>query len=151
MRPRFSSGAVLPHLGWLGPFTLLLAACGAAPPPHTAGEAHSPDASLSADAAATQIARARCDREVACGSVGTGRMYPARDECTRDFLRSAQTDLANQACPSGIGARRLDDCTGRLRKESCHPLSTLSLMDACRPAALCSEASPTAAFWTPAP
>lgn len=148
MRPRFQ---VRPVLHLLGPFAVLLAACGGTPPPQTAGEARSSQVALSTDAAATEIASARCNHEAACGTVGTGRTYEARDQCKNEFLRSARADSAAQACPAGIGARLLDDCTGRLRQESCHPLSTLSLMSACRPAALCSQAQAGATFWTPAP
>jgi hypothetical protein len=92
---------------------------------------------VSRDAAAIQIANARCDHEVACGAVGAGRTYAARDECASELLRSAQEDLAAKPCTVGIAARLVDDCTARLRVESCHPLSTLTRMYACRPTGLC--------------
>jgi hypothetical protein len=115
---------------------MLVAGCGAAPA-NTGGAASSSQAVLSVEAAASQLAAARCDHELACGTIGDGRAYPARDACTSENLRSVQADLASHACPSGIAAKRIDDCTGRLRQESCHPLSLLSRMYACRPAALC--------------
>lgn len=106
---------------------------------------------MSADAAASQIAGARCDHEVACGTVGTGRTYAGRDECEGELLRSAETDLGTRACAGGIAARLVDDCASRLRQESCHPLSTLSRMSACRPVALCVQTTKASAFWTPSP
>ncbi|MGD0524247.1 MAG: DUF6184 family natural product biosynthesis lipoprotein, partial [Polyangiaceae bacterium] len=106
---------------------------------------------MSVDTASSEIANARCDREVACGDVGTGRTYAARDQCAGELLRSARADLATPGCPAGIAARLVDDCASRLRQESCHPLSTLSLMEACRPAALCLQqtSSKGTNFWTP--
>jgi hypothetical protein len=92
---------------------------------------------LSADTAASHIANARCDHELACGGVGTGRSYATRDECASELLRSAQVDLAANRCTVGIAAQLVDDCAARLRVESCHPLSTLTRMYACRPAGLC--------------
>ncbi len=118
---------------------LLLAACQT--PPSQTSAAALPPAALSADTAAYEIAHARCDHESACGTVGAGRTYPDHDQCASELLRSAQIDLATQACPAGIAARRVEDCAGRLRHESCHPLSTLSRMYACRPAALCLDTS----------
>jgi hypothetical protein len=125
-----------------GPCALLLAACQATTPP-TIVAPPSSQAALSADAAASEIANARCDHEVACGAVGVGRAYAARDQCASELRQSAKADLAIQACPTGIAARFVDDCTGKLRKESCHPLSTLSRMYACRPAALCLQMTRT--------
>ncbi len=115
---------------------MLFAACGAAPA-NTGGAAPSSRAVLSVEVAASQLADARCNHELACGTIGDGRTYPARNACMRENLLSVQADLAAHACPSGIATKRIDDCTGRLRQESCHPLSLLSRMYACRPAALC--------------
>lgn len=115
---------------------MLVAACGAAPA-NTGGVAPSSLAVVSAEVAASQLADARCNHELACGTIGDGRAYPARNACMSENLLSVQADLAAHACPSGLGAKRIDDCTGLLRQESCHPLSLLSRMYACRPDALC--------------
>jgi hypothetical protein len=58
-------------------------------------------------------------------------------QCTSELARSARADLATYPCPAGIGPALLDDCASRLRSESCHPISTLARMYACRPAAFC--------------
>jgi hypothetical protein len=131
---------------------LPLAACGGASPAQPAGEARASGAVVSADTAASQIAGARCDRERECGAIGAGRTYEGREQCTTALLGSAKADLTAQPCPSGIAAARLADCTGRLRQESCQALSTLTLMSACRPEALCLQTTARgAAFWAPAP
>jgi hypothetical protein len=120
----------------------LLAACHASSP-QTATVDSTARARLTTDSAAGQIADARCDHELACEAVGGGHAYSARDQCASEFFRSTQADLAAQPCTNGIAARRVADCAGRLRQESCHPLSTLSRMYACRPAALCLPAATT--------
>jgi hypothetical protein len=124
----------------LGSCMALLTACHAGPS-QTASAGTAAPATVGRDAAAIQIASARCDHEVACGAVGAGRSYAARDECATELLRSAQADLAANPCAVGIEARLLQDCTSRLRAESCHPLSTLTRMYACRPTGLCMHTS----------
>ena len=52
---------------------------------------------LSPDTAAFLIASARCDHEVACGAVGAGRTYSAREQCASELQRSAQEDLTTQS------------------------------------------------------
>jgi hypothetical protein len=116
----------------------VLLGCKAIPAP-TGPAAPSAPVVVSSDTAARAIANARCDHDVACGAVGAGRTYAARDQCASELLRSAELDLSSQPCSEGLAAGRVADCAGRLRQESCHPLSTLSRMYACRPAALCVE------------
>lgn len=120
----------------LGPCAAFLAACHGIPS-QSAGVGAPARAVLSTDTAASHIADARCDHELACGAVGAGRAFATREECASELLRSAQADLAANHCTAGIAARLLDDCAAKLRVESCHPLSTLTRMYACRPAGLC--------------
>lgn len=115
---------------------LALAACApaASAPARPRG---SPGAPISADAAASAIAAARCEHEAACNQIGAGHDYATADACTAAFSSSALSDLRGHPCPGGIDSNHVRACAGILKRESCLPLSSLSRMYTCRPVALC--------------
>lgn len=111
-----------------------LAACmesGVGPPPDAAR--HPPP--LRPDDASVALAGARCDHEAVCSDVGNGHSYTTRDVCVEQVQQSVLHDLGR--CSIGVDPHKLTVCESLLRNESCHPLSTLSRMIACRTEALC--------------
>jgi hypothetical protein len=89
------------------------------------------------EAAASAIAAARCEHEAACNQIGPGHNYATADACTAAFSSSALSDLKGHPCPGGIDSNQVAACASILKRESCLPLSSLSRMYTCRPAALC--------------
>jgi hypothetical protein len=86
------------------------------------------------------ISVARCDREVRCGGVGSGKNYETREACIADLNSAGYEDLDAKACPRGLDARELDKCLSENHAErSAAPLDTLERLVACRAAALCRD------------
>ena len=95
---------------------------------------------LSNDTAVMRLTSARCDREVACNSVGTGRKFADRDACTRELGHDAQATLRAEECPRGIDDSKLSTCLSDVRSERCaNPLDTIDRLLSCRRAPLCLE------------
>src|SRR5688572_15496841 len=65
---------------------------------------------LTNDAAATRLAGARCDREVACNNVGADRKFATREACTREIGHDTRANLRAEECPRGIDDNRLSIC-----------------------------------------
>lgn len=112
------------------------------------GPAMRPAAYTSADPATgsktmngiNELSEARCDREVRCGGVGSGKTYETRDQCIADLNHEGYEDLDADACPRGIDRRELDKCLSEIHGERCGaPLDTLERLVACRSAALCKD------------
>jgi hypothetical protein len=112
----------------------LFVGCG--PPPQGAAPSSVPSV-IPPLAAADIIAQSRCAHENACGGVGADRPFATEAACKDELQRSAETDLSRKPCVSGLDPDRVGACASALRDESCHPLSTLSRMYACRVASLC--------------
>lgn len=94
---------------------------------------------MSVSTAAGVLAEASCEHESSCEGIGPSRHYPTVAACAEDFGQTAQNDFERHPCRAGINARHLEACADMLRDESCHPLSTLSRMHACRLAAICNR------------
>ncbi len=95
-------------------------------------------ASMNADAV-QQIAAARCDRELSCNNVGTGRKYVTRDSCIDELHGSVQSDLRGDQC-GRVDRAQLDKCLADIRGERCdHPLDTIARLSACRTGTLCTK------------
>lgn len=69
--------------------------------------------------AVMRVVTARCDREAACGHVGTGRSYGDRDECANGVGHDVVAAFPSDDCPSGIDAERLDACAAAIDAATC--------------------------------
>ncbi len=128
----------------LSAVTLILgvsAACGR-------GEVRGPDAPITTTAAritgnedaVSRITAARCDREVACNNVGSGKSYATREACTTELGHDKRADLRAEECPRGISSPDLADCLTDIKSEKCgNPLDSISRLAACRKGKLCLE------------
>ena len=87
-----------------------------------------------------QLARARCDREMACNNVGGGLKYATQDVCLDEVRGSIGHDLNSYSCPAGFDRELGEPCRVALRSAECgHPLDTLQRVDKCRTDALCAK------------
>lgn len=93
-------------------------------------------ASLESDFAVMRVTNARCDRAVECNSVGSGRKFLDRDQCTRELGNESYTSLRAENCPAGINEDSLSSCLATLRNARCDGLSS-ELPMTCRRAQLC--------------
>jgi hypothetical protein len=95
-------------------------------------------ATMAFNQALDNIAGSRCDRELRCGNVGTGKRYESVQACHAVVRNSFATDLNAADCPSGIDQRELAECMQEVRDENCsNPLDTLGRIAACRTSDMC--------------
>ena len=69
--------------------------------------------------AALRVATARCDREAACGNIGTGRPFGDRDECVNQIGHDVVADLSSEECPSGVATDSLEACISDVQSAPC--------------------------------
>ena len=118
----------------------LTAACGR-------GEVKGPDAPTmtsahitSNETAIQRITAARCDREVSCNNIGSGKAYNTREACANELGHDKRADLRAEECPRGISEPDLNDCLTDIKSEKCgNPLDSISRLAACRKGKLCLE------------
>jgi hypothetical protein len=90
------------------------------------------------ESAVARITNARCDREVACNSVGPGKSYDTREACTNELGHNKRADLNIEECAGGISEPDLNDCLHDIHEEKCgNPLDQISRIAACRKGKLC--------------
>lgn len=66
-----------------------------------------------------RIARATCDREQSCNTIGPGATFGSLEDC-RDTIRTKYAkELSASECPGGIDKSALDDCLGSLDSGQC--------------------------------
>lgn len=88
--------------------------------------------------AVDNLATARCDRELRCNNVGTGRRYDTKDACMSSLRSNQQQDLNLSACPGGVDQKELQECLEEIRKDDCNnPLDNLTRLAACRKTDMC--------------
>lgn len=89
---------------------------------------------------ASEIAHARCRREVHCGNVGNDQLFSSHTQCVRELSQQRAEDLSQAACPANIDPVRLDNCLRSIASEECNsPLAILERSVDCRTSALCRE------------
>lgn len=69
--------------------------------------------------AVMRVAVSRCDREVACNNVGTGREFGDRDECVNEVGHYVVTAIPSDECPDGVDADALSTCIRDAKAEPC--------------------------------
>jgi len=93
---------------------------------------------VTSDHAVMQLTTVRCEREVACNSVGVGRKFTNRDACARELGEGIQRDLQVDACARGIDGNKLSVCLALAREEKCgNFLESIDRAAVCSRAALC--------------
>lgn len=99
-----------------------------------------PESSQAARGDVHALSTARCEREMRCNNVGSGRKYESMDACTQKLDSRGYEDLGPGECKSGIRKDKLDTCLSAIRSERCgSPLDTLTRLVSCRSAALCGD------------
>lgn len=93
---------------------------------------------LSADDAVAHLTARRCDHEVDCKNVGSGKRYDDRGGCERELSHDLESQLGQSACTHGVREDRLTECMAAIRAESCATVTATSSTNApCRTSALC--------------
>jgi hypothetical protein len=121
-------------------FVLGAAACGrTSEPPATVSTTTTTGAQLTSDDAIIRLGGARCDREVACNNVGSGKKFESRYECIRELGKRTRTELLGpDRCRVGVSEAHLDDCVIDVKYARCEgSLEHLDRFVACSRARLC--------------
>jgi hypothetical protein len=79
---------------------------------------HTTSAAVSIDDAAGQLAKAHCERQAQCNSLG-GQVFSSRAECKQDVQRDVTRDLNAAPCEIGVDKPQVDRCVAVLRDEVC--------------------------------
>jgi hypothetical protein len=88
--------------------------------------------------AISRVTAARCDREVACNNIGSGKTFDTREACVNQIGHDARADLRAEECPGGISEPDLNDCLADVRSEKCDgAMGAISRLAACRKGKLC--------------
>jgi hypothetical protein len=93
---------------------------------------------MNSDDAINQLTVRRCDHEIDCKNVGSGKHYDDRGSCEREMLHTLQVELGPTRCITGIREDRLTECMQTIRTADCgSSLDTTSGIATCRTSALC--------------
>jgi hypothetical protein len=85
-----------------------------------------------------KIADARCDREMKCGNVASGKKWADRNACVADMKKSLSDELNANDCPAGIDTKELNECLHEARNEDCkNPFDKIGRVAACRTSDMC--------------
>ncbi len=90
--------------------------------------------------AAEQIDKSRCERESACGNVGSDKTFSSSQDCLARIQNDWKEDLSKRQCPGGINQQQLDECLALVRGEACgNPFDTLARIAECTAGQICIE------------
>lgn len=93
---------------------------------------------IPADDAVARLTARRCERELDCNNVGTGKKYDDKGACEREVAHDLKSELRPANCPYGVRGDRLDACLQELRDEKCgNPLDMISRLTTCRTGRIC--------------
>ncbi|HEY3500497.1 MAG TPA: DUF6184 family natural product biosynthesis lipoprotein [Polyangiaceae bacterium] len=93
-------------------------------------------------AAITAITEARCDREMRCNNIASGKKFETRAACIEKTRNDWREDLNGIDCPRGVMDKELADCVSQIRSESCaNPFDRLGSSMACSSTDLCKTSS----------
>jgi hypothetical protein len=93
---------------------------------------------ITTDDAVSHLTAARCEREMDCNNIGTGKHYEDRGACEREVSHDLQSDLRPEKCTYGIREDRMGECLQELKNEKCgNPLDAMSRLATCRTSRLC--------------
>jgi len=101
---------------------LALAVLGLAACAHDGGgsgpTAKTTSAAVSVDDAAGELAKAHCERQAECNSLG-GQAFSTRTECREAVARDERRNLNAAPCTVGVDKPQVDKCVEILRAEVC--------------------------------
>lgn len=92
------------------------------------------------DTVVGRIARARCDREIACDRVGTGKTFGTSEQCMSSLRERAREDVVAAGCIRGFEATQLAICLNTIRQLACEtPMDDVTMVSVgnCEAATLC--------------
>ena len=90
------------------------------------------------ESAVSSITQARCDREMRCNNVGSGKKYESTSDCVTKTRADWRDDLNARECPNGVVSTQLSSCVKQIKEESCgNPVEKLESVLACRTVDLC--------------
>lgn len=84
------------------------------------------------------ITSARCNREMSCDGIGTGKPYDSFEMCQRELSRNTGTSLRPTECPNGVRETGLSACMSDLENERCNMrIDTIERVSTCSREKLC--------------
>jgi hypothetical protein len=111
---------------------------GVKPTPDQGLEAAKGERAQALGSAVDTIASARCDRELRCNNVGSGKRYESKDACMSAIRNNQRQDLNLTACPGGVNEKELNECLQEITKDDCNnPLDNITRIAACRTDDIC--------------
>lgn len=106
--------------------------------PQAAGENVAVGTMANNQQAISQLASARCARELKCGNVGADQKYGTQQDCINKLSAEKYDDLNADECRGGIDQKELSECLAEIQNENCdNPLDTIGRLAACRESDLC--------------
>lgn len=93
---------------------------------------------LSSEDAVQRLTAARCQREVDCDHIGSGKGYDDYAACEREVSQGLRSSVRTDECPDGIQEAKVDQCLKELKNETCgNVLEQVSRLTTCRTGMLC--------------
>ena len=93
---------------------------------------------ISSEDAVSHLTAGRCEREMDCNNIGTGKRFEDRGACEREVGHNLQADLRPSKCTYGIREDRMGECLQEMKNEKCgDPLDAMSRLATCRTGRLC--------------
>jgi len=85
-----------------------------------------------------RIAKASCDREQSCNTIGPGATFGSTQECLSTFHAKYARELSAGNCPGGIDKGGLDDCISSFEASQCGgPDEAITRTATCSTKSLC--------------
>ncbi|MBX3204287.1 MAG: hypothetical protein KF764_04425 [Labilithrix sp.] len=105
------------------------------PPPSDSATAGAPTEAVVAGAA-----QALCERERACGRVGTGALWASANKCLVAMRPLARSDLARTGCPDSFAPTPVASCLSAIRGAACDQrVDGLGALEECEARSICIE------------
>lgn len=93
---------------------------------------------VSSEDAVQRLTAGRCQREMDCNNIGTGKSYDDYPACEREVSHDLRPSLQISECPYGIREPKVDECLQELKNEQCgNPFDHVSRLATCRSSRLC--------------
>jgi hypothetical protein len=93
---------------------------------------------VNSDDAVYHLTAARCQREMECNAIGSGKRHDDYATCEREISHDVATSQSAEDCPYGIRDDRMTACLQELKSERCvNPSDRVIMLNNCRTASLC--------------
>lgn len=90
------------------------------------------------DTVVGRVARARCDREIACNRIGAGKPFATSEQCMSALRETARADVVGADCMNGFDTTQVGICLNTLRQLSCDTrLDAITAVASCQSTAIC--------------